>query len=150
TFDSGRPQAAGFKIPYAGFPTSLTLAQALRPYPQFGTITSRWAPLGKSWYDALQAKVTKRYSYGLSAQAAFSWQKEQALGSEGGSVNDAFNYAVQKSLSPSSMPFVLSTGFTYQVPRMRWNRFLSAAVGDWTFGGVLRYASGLPIAAPTA
>jgi hypothetical protein len=150
TFDSGKPQAAGYKIPYAGFPTSLTLAQALRPYPQFGNITSRWAPLGKSWYDALQAKVTKRYSHGLTAQAAFSHQKELALGSEGGSVNDVFNYINQKSLSPSSMPYVLSTAFTYQVRRFEWNKFVKAVVGDWTFGGVLRYASGLPIAAPTA
>ena len=28
-------------------------------------LTAQWAPLGKSWYDSLQTKVTKRYSWGL-------------------------------------------------------------------------------------
>jgi hypothetical protein len=32
-------------VPYAGFPTGQTLAQALGPYPQFGTISSLWSPL---------------------------------------------------------------------------------------------------------
>ena len=37
------------------------LWRTLRPYPQFGNITSRWTALGNSWYDALQVKVTKRF-----------------------------------------------------------------------------------------
>jgi hypothetical protein len=38
TFASGIPQQHGFQMPYSGFPTGATLAQALRPYPQFGSI----------------------------------------------------------------------------------------------------------------
>src|SRR5208283_1194045 len=55
---------AGYVKPYAGFPSSGTVIQSLRPYPQYGTIGTLWAPLGDSWYDALQAKLTKRYSRG--------------------------------------------------------------------------------------
>jgi hypothetical protein len=36
--------ARGFKLPYAGFPTTLTVAQSLRPYPQFGSLVEMWAP----------------------------------------------------------------------------------------------------------
>ena len=136
------------KIPYAGFPTSQTLAQALRPFPQFGNITSRWAPLGNSWYDALQSKITKRYSYGFTAQVAFTWQKELTSGAEGGSVNDVFNLPVQKSLSANSMPFELGTGFTYELPRLTENRFVQNAIHGWTIGGTMRYASGQPIQVP--
>jgi hypothetical protein len=75
--------AAGFKVPYAGFPTSSTLAQALRPYPQFGNLGGRWVARGNSWYDSLQGKVTKRYSHGLTATVAYTWQKELNLGSGG-------------------------------------------------------------------
>ena len=35
--------ARGFKAPYAGFPVTATLAQSLRPFPQFNT---GLAPLG--------------------------------------------------------------------------------------------------------
>ena len=151
TFASGKPQAAGFKLPYAGFPTTLTLAQALRPYPQFGTIAVHWAPLGNEWYDALQSKITKRYSHGLSAQGAFTWQKELST-ADGGQTNDVFNRPNQKSLSPNSQPFVLSIGFTYQTQPLPWARtsFVNKALRDWTFGGVLRYASGTPIPVPGA
>jgi hypothetical protein len=48
------------------------------------------------------------------------------------------------------VPFEFVTAFNYQFPAVTSNRFVRAVVRDWTFGGVLRYASGLPILAPTA
>ena len=56
------------KLPYAGFPTTSTVAQSLRPFPQFTSgLAPLWAPQGHTWYDSLQAKVTKRFSHGLEA-----------------------------------------------------------------------------------
>lgn len=72
--DSALAQSRGFKAPYAGFPLSATVAQSLRLFPQFSTIPVYWSPLGNSWYDGLQTKVTKRSSHGLVLSAAFSWQ----------------------------------------------------------------------------
>ena len=40
-------------------------------------------------YDSLQAKITKRYSYGLSAQAAYTFSKELATGQ---AINDCLLY----------------------------------------------------------
>ncbi len=48
------------------FPDSGTVIQSLRPFPQYGSIGTLWAPLGDSWYNALQAKLIKRYSRGLT------------------------------------------------------------------------------------
>jgi len=60
----------GFNAPpYAGFPLTTTVAQSLRPFPQFGAIQSLWSPLGKTWYNSLQSKVTKRLSRGLAEDA---------------------------------------------------------------------------------
>jgi hypothetical protein len=126
------------------------LAQSLRPYPQFGNIGVRWAPLGDSWYDALQAKLTKRYSYGLTLQGAFTWQKELTNGAEGGGPQDVYNRQLGKSISASSQPFVLSTAFTYELPGLGKNPFAKALIKGWTIGGVLRYQSGLPIGSPGA
>jgi len=131
TFASGLPQARGFQLPYASFPTGQTLEQALRPYPQFSSsLTPTWAPLGNSWYDALQMKATQRLWHGLSASVSFAWQKELALGAtvqdgSGGSINDANNRQVNKDISSFSQPLVF-------------------------VGGILRYSSGLPIQVPTA
>src|SRR5262249_22937490 len=44
----------GITLPYTGFPTNQTVAQSLRPFPQFGTIPVSGPPLGKTWYDSLQ------------------------------------------------------------------------------------------------
>ena len=73
------------KLPYAGFPLTSTVAQALRPYPQFSSgLAPLWAPQGRTWYDSLQMKVTKRYSHGLIVDYAFTWAKEEQLGVEAG------------------------------------------------------------------
>jgi hypothetical protein len=145
--------AAGFKLPYAGFPSTLTLAQALRPFPQFGTIPVLWAPDGNSWYNALQAKVTKRYGHGLTAQAAFTYAQELEIGADsqsGGAVaiNDVYNRQNNKYISPSSIPFILAFNVAYQVPKFGSNRWIRASLGDWTLGFLARYQSGLPILVP--
>jgi len=143
--------------PYTGFPTSQTVAQSLRPFPHFGTINYRWAPLGRTWYDSLQAKVTKRFSHGLDLAGSFTWQKELYMGSEttgttggttGGIVNNVFNRGINKYLSTYSRPFVWITSFNYLLPKLSINRVLSMAIRDWRFGFVLSYSSGRPIQVP--
>ena len=148
TFASGKPQAAGFSLPYAGYPSGATLAQSLRPFPQFGNIPLVWAPLGASWYESLQAKVTKRYSKGLTVNAAFTWSKAEA--NPGGQVNNVFNRGVNKSITSFDQPFVFNVGYTYETPGFSSNRLVRTAVGGWTIGGLLEYSSGLPIASPQA
>ncbi|PWT86745.1 MAG: hypothetical protein C5B58_00915, partial [Acidobacteria bacterium] len=158
--DSATATARGFnKPPYPNFPLSTTVAQAVRPYPQFGTITTWWSPLGKTWYDSLQMKATKRFSHGLSATGVFSWQKQLALGSannpssgSAGSspVNDVFNRPLNKYISLYDQSFVFNTSINYTLPNLKTNKVLSWTVRDWTIGAYLQYASGLPILAPTA
>ena len=105
TWTSPAAQARGIKAPYPSFPTNQTAINALRPFPQFSTITPRWASFGNSWYDALHVKVTKRYSHGLDMSASFSWQKSMFIGdTRGGAVNDIFNRQQNKYLSSQDVP----------------------------------------------
>lgn len=138
--------ARGFRPPYAGFPTTASLAQALRPYPQFSSgLTARNAALGNSWYDSLQVKVTKRYSHGLDLTAALSWQKDlNRLGAH----NDPTNREVQKRLAAGATPLVFVTGFNYQLPKWRTSRLVNAVASGWTIGGILRYATGAVLEVP--
>jgi hypothetical protein len=153
--DSPLAAARGFKAPYAGFPGSATVAQALRPFPQFNSsLNPVWAPVGNSWYDALQTKVIKRLSHGLDLTTAFTWQKELSRGSggytgvRGGGTNDTFNRVNQKSLSNSSQPLILVLALNYETPRIGANRLVRQALGGWNFGGILRYGSGGLIGVP--
>jgi hypothetical protein len=148
TISSSTAQARGFRAPYPGFPGTATVAQSLRPFPQFGDLNPMYAPLGNSWYDSLQVKVTKRHSYGLTLTAAFTWQKELGRGVEAGGINDVFNRANQKSFQSSSIPLTFVTGFSYEVPGLRASRVVRALASGWTVSGTLRYSSGMPIAVP--
>jgi hypothetical protein len=135
--------------PYPGFPLTATVAQSLRPFPQFGTLTDADAPIGNSWYDALQAKLTQRFTKGFEAAAAFSWQGQEARGVETGT-NDVFDRAINKYLSSMSQPFNLQVSFRYTIPALGSGRLVRMLTEGWTFSGIGRYASGLPILAPVA
>jgi Carboxypeptidase regulatory-like domain len=151
------PAAGRFQnvVPYAGFPTNLTVAQTLRPYPQFSSgLTPTWAPLGATWYNSLQVKATKRLSHGLDFTYAFTYQKSLNLGSEsaggGGVVNDVFNRKINKVLSASDQRFSTVIGANYTVPKWGGNKYLSFAVSNWQIGAILNYSSGLPILSPNS
>jgi hypothetical protein len=148
------PAAARFqnKIPYAGFPTTQTVAQSLRPFPQFTTLAPTGAPLGSTWYDALQMKATKRFSHGLDFTWTYTHSKELMLGADndlgGGVINDVFNRATNKQLSSFSKPNVMVLAANYTLPKWGYNRWLDQVVKDWQIGAVLQYSSGLPIQTP--
>ncbi len=153
--DSTTAAARGFKAPYAGFPGSATVMQSLRPFPQFNDrLGVRWAPLGNNWYDSLQVKLTKRYSHGLDLTAAYTFQKELVLGSGGNpglagpATNNVFNRNAQKSLASSSQPHIFVSGFSYNTPRVGPNELVKHVLGNWTIGGLVRYASGGLIGVP--
>jgi hypothetical protein len=158
-------QAAGFGgLPYPGFPTTATVAQALRPYPQYGNISNwHWVPDGDTWYESLQMKATKRLSHGLDFGAAFTWAKQLTSGVEddfgrgdGVVLNDIYNRANQRDLSVFDQPFQFVFSGSYTTPKLSGgnkltsNKVVSWVARDWQIGTLLRYASGLPIASPTS
>jgi hypothetical protein len=153
--DSAVAAQRGFRAPYAGFPGSATVAQSLRPYPQFNdALAVRWAPLGNNWYDSLQVTLTQRFSRGLDLTAAYTFQKELVLGSGGNpglpgpGVNNVFNRQAQKSLASTSTPHIFVSGFSYLTPKWGPNALVRNVLGNWVIGGLVRYASGGLIAVP--
>ena len=74
---SSAAAAAGFGLPYPGF--TGTVAQALRPFPQYTSINDAFQPLGSSTYHALQTKVQKRFSDGLSFLVSYTLSKTLTL-----------------------------------------------------------------------
>jgi hypothetical protein len=141
---------------YPGFPNTQTLLQSLRPYPQWNGIPPFLGPPnGNTWYDSLQVKGTQRISHGLSAQVAYTWQKELTNGTNSNTsyvtpspplINDVFNKPLDKQISGFSIPQLLVLSFNYQTPKLRADsgtmKTLSWIARDWTYSGVLRYQSG--------
>jgi hypothetical protein len=149
------PAAGRFqnKLPYSGFPVTSSVAQSLRPFPQFSSVlTPTGAPLGKTWYEAIQLKATKRFSHGLDFTWTYTHSQELQLGAEDytglGLINDVFNRDINKQLSASSRPNVMTLAFNYATPSWGPNKLMRYALRDWTLGAVLQYASGLPIPTP--
>ena len=162
----GPEYAARFPTPFTNFPlgTALypgaTLIQAIRPIPQFTSINYIWAPLGKTWYDALQLKVVKRFSYNFDFTYSFTWQKEMTLAAETSynlfssqtpQINDVYNRDVNKYISGLSRPLMSVIAASYTTPKaFAGNRWLSQIVRDWQISAVLRYTSAQPIRIPGA
>jgi Carboxypeptidase regulatory-like domain len=142
-------------LPYVGFPLTAPTYNVIKPFPQTnGNIGLLWSPAGKSWYDSLQVKGTKRISHGLTAQVALTWQKELTVSAEnsyalfGGAngaptfQNDVNNYNQNKYLSYQERPLELVISATYTTPRWGINKYVAAVTRDWQFSTVLRYQSG--------
>jgi hypothetical protein len=149
--------AHNLTVPFTGFAGNVN--QSLRPFPHVGNIFVIWAPLGRTWYDSLQAKVTKRFSHGLDFTASYSWQKELTVGAETfdtafeavmPAVNNINVYNSSKTISGLSIPHRLVIGANYQIPKWDTNKFVSYALRDWTIGAVVTYQSGQPVMAPRA
>jgi hypothetical protein len=155
----------GFSTPpYPTFPVSNTVAQSLRPMPGYLTLVNTWPPLGNTWYDSLQAKVTKRFSHGLDFTYSFTWAKQLTIGAEqdygyfrevNASTNDVFNRQNNKYLSGYDQPLLSVIAGNYTLPKFRQfqgfaGKTASWAIRDWEVGAVLRYASGFPIQVPMA
>ena len=143
----GQPGAKQFqnKLPFANFPLTATVAQSLRPYPQFTTIALVNPPLGDTWYNSLQVTANKRFSHGLQADFAFTWSKSEDTF---GGTPDVQNRALAKGISSLDQPLVMRFGVTYTLPK--WGpKAVSWVVRDWMVNAFAYYASGIPLAVPT-
>jgi hypothetical protein len=145
--------AAGFKPPYAGF--TGTLAQALKPFPQYFAVNAGGDRSGNSSYNALLVKTEKRFSNGLQFLVSYTWSKsltDTALNVFGRSgPQDSYNRKVEKALSLYDVPQTLVTSFTYALPWGPERSFLkhglaSQILGGWALSGILTYTGGLPVA----
>lgn len=143
---SAQAQAAGIPIPYPGFTGSV--AQALRPYPQYLNIQDLANPNGNSTYHSLQLKAQKRMSYGLTVIAAYTFAKSLTDGevaAGGGPAGENFyNRANEKAISQDDVPQAFALSYVYALP-FTAKGVLGRIVGGWTFTGIQQYSVGTPI-----
>lgn len=158
--NSPQAKAAGIPLPYPGFNGSV--AQALKPYPQYssvGVLSDQW---GNSAYNAMQLNVQRHFGNTLTMLANYTvskWLSDGTyvgfLGYGGANSYQHPNLKTQeaKQLSALDRPQVLNLSWVYQLPVGRNKRFLSDAgpvvdriVGGWRFSAIQTYQSGTPLA----
>ena len=151
----------GVNAPFPGF--SGTLAQALRPFPQYFDIYSGGGieNLGHSSYQALTAKMERRFSNGLNLLAAYTWSKTltdadstmpafSAFDGGAGSVQNPYNLKSEKALSFQDVPQNFVVSYIYELPigknkaLLGHSKVANAVLGGFQVGGIDRYVSGSP------
>lgn len=146
---------ANVPLPYPGFAGSV--AQALRAYPQYLTIMpyESGENIGVSRYEALTAKLERRFRNGLTLLAAYTWSKNLTDVTQqvswGTNAQNPFNRKGEISYAPQDVPQILSLNYVYALPFGKGKKFLNGnnlldkLVGGWSFASVQRYQSGQPI-----
>ncbi len=144
---SAGARAAGIPIPYAGFSSSVY--QALRPYPQYTSVSTSGGgeKAGNSNYQAMVIKVDKRYSSGLTLLVSYVLAKFFA---DGGAAMDQYNRRLDKALSGDDQTHVVRTAFSYELPFGKGRHFALRSIADgvlggWSVAGFLDYESGTPL-----
>lgn len=148
-------QAAGIKEPFPGFSklygAGATVAQALRPFPQYQGVSVVAAPYANSTYNSAQFKVDKRFSNGLSGTFAYTRSKFLSDGvgftSSNGAAYRQNAYKREKFLYPTDQPNLFSFSFNYALPYGRTSQLGVArkVFGGWSVSGFGTYGSGYPL-----
>jgi hypothetical protein len=158
--------AAGIQAPFANFfnVTNGQVGQALLPFPQYGYINndSYLQNRGQSTYNAMEAKLERKFRNGLNLLASYTFSKTftdadsiqpyfaTVLG-QGGTQNP-YNLKGERALSTQDVPNNFVASYLYELPVGKGkhllgdsNKVVSALVSGYRVGGVLRYLNGQPI-----
>jgi hypothetical protein len=138
------------QIPTSSSLGGVTIAQQqlLRAFPRFTTVALFRDNVANSNYHAIEAKLEKRFSHGLTFTGAYTFSKliddassvfsqtiftGPVLNTTGAA--DAFNRHLEKDVSSGDIPRVFSAGWVYDIPRI-WK------ISGWQIGGLVRVQSG--------
>ena len=158
--------------PYANFSCAVgctwgesePVEQALRPLPQFGYVNedSYLQNVGQASYDALTAKMERRFHNGLNVLASYTFSKTltdadaiqpyySTLQNQGGTQNP-YDHKAEKAVSNEDIPNNFVVSYLYELPVGKGKALLgnasrpvNAAIGGWRISGVQRYLGGQPI-----
>jgi hypothetical protein len=143
-------------MPYPGFDTSLTVAQAMRPYPQFFGVTEAYPYNANSNYNSFQTTVTRHLSKGLGFLAAYTWSKAIGTSDSSGpgayytsTVQDYYNRGLERSVTSFNYPHVFKLTWVYDTPvgkgkkfDLGWGNYI---VGGWELAAIHKYSAGASV-----
>jgi hypothetical protein len=158
--NSAQARAANIPIPYPSFPTQrvATVAQALRPYPQYQNVVTgvqNGDKSGHSSYHAMVLTMDRRYSSGLTLNWNYTLSKlltdSDSYFANEGLAMDHYNRGLEKSIGRFDQTHNFKFSTLYELPfgkGKKWlnDGFLSHVIGGWRVSAIQIYSSGTPIA----
>ena len=151
----------GITLPYPQFTDPAiqqvrTVAQALRPYPQYlNIITGAQGgdKSGHSSYHAMVVKADRRFSNGLLFQWNYTLSKlltDSDSYFTGTGAQDQYNRQAEKSIGQFDQTHALKLNTIYELPFGAGKRWLqrgiaAQTIGGWRIGVIQAYTSGYPI-----
>lgn len=136
--------------------------QLLRPYPQFAGVTIGNNSYGASTYHALQGKIERRFSAGLSVLFSYTFSKlldDVAATTTGfpgepfagDNLQDFLNRRNERSVASYDTPHFAAINGVWELPFGRGKRYLSEPgvprflLGNWQINGISTFRSGVPL-----
>jgi hypothetical protein len=137
--------------------------QTLLPFPQYQGISDSLS-IGRSDYNALDIKVQKRLSRGLTLLAGYTWSSnwDNIWGAYGSSntlnpgnngPQDIYNISSEYARATNDIPNRFTVSGTYELPFGHGkqflgdaNRWVDLAVGGWRFNDITILQNGGPLA----
>jgi hypothetical protein len=136
----------------AGYFWPLPVGSGAKPWPAWGSVTGLLWPVS-SRYDALNARIQKRFTHGLLAQASYTWSKSLDSGSNSlpteytNTVSNLpyFDPRLRRSVSDFDVPQTFVVSGTWEFPGLKRSGNVSAwLLSGWQLGTLLQLNSGLP------
>jgi hypothetical protein len=145
-----------------GDPT-ISVAQLLKPYPQYTTVSLYRNNVGNTNYQGVTAKFEQRFSRGLSYLVSYTRSR---LMDDASSVFDAsiltgpvanfpvadsFNRRLERDYSTGNIPHVFVASAVWDLPMgtgraHQGHGILGAIANDWTLATIVTLQSGIPVA----
>jgi hypothetical protein len=137
-----------FPNPFRGtnpiYGANISRANLLRPYPQFGGITSV-EPQGYSWFHSFQGRIERRFSRGYTFGLSYTWSKSM----EATQFLNGGDPTPYESLASLDFPHRVAISGIYELPFGKGRRWLANSpkvidtlAGGWQLNGVIIYQSG--------
>lgn len=130
-------------------PTGTLSISSRVPYPSFGYILRDWNE-GSASYNALTAKLEKRYSNGLSFLGSFTWAKalDQGITDDTSAISRDFR-EYDWGVSDYDVPVRFVGNVTYDLPFGAGKPFMTGAgrgmnylVGGWQVNAITTFTAG--------
>lgn len=138
-----------------------TVAQSLKPFPQYNRITEHMESQGQSIYHALKIDLQRRFAQGIQVGISYTFAKlitdaaEDLFGDTpiNGVVQNPYDRQGLRTPSPNIVPHSFVINYLIELPFGKGKRYMNKGgmvdriFGDWQVSGVQRYRNG-PLLVP--